>query len=169
MSRNVAMHGTLPRSSRNWAPRPTTFRLRRRTPPPRSRAGHRGPAPVIARVDAPEALDRTSENAAGVRHRPRFTCRSFSDLREDRRWRLLLLRQTYLWRLAVVPLEGEVRGAHAELTGGDLLEVVVAGADPELHGVERILEPNRDAHVVAIELLSHCDVGHLHRRESTLL
>src|SRR3954464_658630 len=90
-------------------------------------------------------------------------------LREHRRWCLLLLRQTYLGRLAVVPLEGQVRGAHTELPGGDLLEVVVPGPDPELHGVERILEPNRDAHVVAIELLPDRDVGHLHRRESTLL
>src|ERR1043165_4948035 len=83
-------------------------------------------------------------------------------LREDWLWcRLILLRRTNLGRLAVIPLEGEVRRPHAELPLRDLLEIVVARSDLELHLIERISEANRDTHVVAIELLPHGDVGHL--------
>src|SRR5206468_9361470 len=86
-----------------------------------------------------------------------------------RRWRLILLRQTNLGRFAVIPLEGEVRRPHTEPAGGDLLEVVVTGLDPELERVERIGEANGDAHVVAIELLAQRDVSHLNLREFSFL
>src|SRR6266480_2765032 len=93
-----------------------------------------------------------------------------NSLREDWRWRrLILLRQANLGRLAVVPLEGQVRRPHAELALRYLLEVVVAGLDAELHLVEGIGEANSNAHVVAIELLAKSDVRHLEGGELPLL
>src|SRR5256885_11618750 len=91
-------------------------------------------------------------------------------LREDwRRCRLILLRLTNPGWLAVIPLECEVRRAHAEPPLRDLLEIVVTRLDLELHLVERIREANCDAHVVAIELLPDGDVRHLEGGELALL
>src|SRR5947208_2449357 len=85
-------------------------------------------------------------------------------------WRgLFLLRQPDLRRLAVIPLEGEVRRSHSESARGDLLEVLVTRLDPELHGVERILEADGDTHVVTVDFLADGDRGHLHRRKFALL
>ena len=52
---------------------------------------------------------------------------------------------------------------------GDLLKVVIAGLNPEMHCVERIRETHRDAHIVTIDLLAERDVRHLHRGEASLL
>src|SRR5689334_6359679 len=91
-------------------------------------------------------------------------------LREDWLWcRLILLRLTNARWLAVVPLECEVRRADTELPLRDLLQIVVTRFDLELHLIERVREANRDAHVVAIQLLPQCDVGHLEGRELALL
>src|SRR5207253_8880140 len=85
------------------------------------------------------------------------------------RRRLILLWQTNLRCLPVIPLEREVRRSHAEPTSGDLLKVVVTRLDPELHRVEWIGEANRDTHVIAVELLAQRDVRHLNLREFPFL
>src|SRR3954464_4674178 len=90
-------------------------------------------------------------------------------LLEHRRRRLILLREAYLRRLAVIPLEREVRRPHSEPASRDLLQIVVASLDPEFHGVEGILEADGNAHVVTIELLADGDRSHLHRRELSVL
>src|SRR5258706_3090168 len=88
--------------------------------------------------------------------------------RRRRRRRLVLLRQTHLRRVSGIPLERHVRCSDSEMSVCDLLKVVIAGLNPEMHRVERIREAHRDAHVVTIDLLAKRDVGHLHRGEASL-
>src|SRR6266446_7656624 len=78
---------------------------------------------------------------------------SATALREHRRRGLiLLLGQTNLRRLSVVPLKRHVRRLYTEMSVRDLLQIVIAGLDPKMHRIERVGEAHRDAHVVSIDL-----------------
>src|SRR5579859_5474094 len=90
---------------------------------------------------------------------PEAPARRVTSSWEYRRWLSRLFPgRPNLGRLTEVVLEGEVGSAHTKAPRRGLHEVLVAGRDAELHGVEWISEAHRDAHVVAIQLLADRDV-----------
>src|SRR5439155_26891747 len=91
--------------------------------------------------------------------------------RDKWRRRALLIRPRlpHPRRTPIVVLKRQPNHARAEVPLGDLGDLVIAGANAECAGIQRITQPQRHRRVVTVELLAERDIRHLYAFEAATL